>query len=365
MKLTIITLQNIRNYGSALQALATQEVFKSLGCEVDFINYVREDYVSKKSRLRKWCQEFNFIKKIIYTSILYPSFIRLDIVFSRFIKKYLTVIPGKYSTEEDFKKFPINSDIYCTGSDQTWNSTWNDGILPPMFLSFVPDNIRKISYASSFGKSQLDDWEIDETRNLLSRYYAISVRENSGVNIIHRLGLPAVTQVLDPTLQVDRSFWLKYIGKPRFKESYVLVYQLNTNHEFDKYAKEYARRKGKKLVRFCWRIDQCIKSGKPVIIPEVIDFVSLIYYSDTVITDSFHATAFSINMNVTPICIYPNEFGGRIASILKLTGLEKQHLTSYNDFSYIDAKIDFATVNRILNAERQKGFNFLKRAIAD
>ena len=86
--------------------------------------------------------------------------------------------------------------------------------------------------------------------------------------------------------------------------------------------------------------------------------------ADYVITDSFHATAFSINLNVTPICIYPHEFGGRIASILKLTGLESQHLTSYSDFSYVDApKLDFTAVNAILDKERAKGWEFLKQAI--
>ena len=365
-KVTVITLQNVRNYGSALQALATQEIFKSLGCEVNFINYVRNDIVSPATRIKKWCREMKVIKKLVYGCILYPSFIRQNVVFTKFLKQNLNVIPQKYMSDEDFNRFPITSDIYCTGSDQTWNSAWNDGILPPLFLSFVPDSVRKIAYAASFGKSKLDEWEIDKTRELLSRYNAISVRESSGVGIIKDLGLPEATHVLDPTLQVDKSFWKKYVGERKIRHPYVLIYQLNTNKDFDNYAQEFARRKGLRLVRFCTRIDQCVKCGKSLIVPDVTDFVSAIYYADYVITDSFHATAFSVNMNVTPICIYPNEFGGRIASILKLTGLEKQHLTSYNDFSYINApQIDFISVNRILDEERLKGVDFLKRAIAD
>ena len=190
------------------------------------------------------------------------------------------------------------------------------------------------------------------------------VRESSGVDIIKELGLPEATHVLDPTLQVDRSFWKQYVGKRKIAQPYVLVYQLNTNKAFDNYAKEFASRKGLRLVRFCTRIDQIIKCGKALIVPEVLDFVSAIYYADTVITDSFHATAFSINMNTSMICIYPHEFGGRIASILKLTGLESRHLTSYSDFSFVDTpQIDFKPVNDILNRERKKGWNFLKQAI--
>lgn len=363
-RVTVITLQNVRNYGSALQALATQEIFRSLGCQVDFINYVRKDIVSPVTRIKKWCKGMNLAKKLIYGCILYPSFVRQNKVFTKFLNQYLNIVPTQYTSDEDFKNFPITSDIYCTGSDQTWNSAWNDGILPPLFLNFVPDNVRKIAYAASFGKSKLDTWEIDETRKLLSRYHAISVRESSGTDIIKGLGLPDVTHVLDPTLQVNRSFWRQYVGKRKIRHPYVLVYQLNTNKEFDKYAKEFAHRKGLRLVRFCTRIDQAVKCGKAWVIPHVLDFVSAIYYADYVITDSFHATAFSINLNVTPICIYPNEFGGRIASILKLTGLESRHLTSYFDFSYVDApKIDFTSVNAILDKEREKGWEFLKQAI--
>ena len=363
-KVTVITLQNVRNYGSALQALATQEIFRSLGCQVDFINYVRKDIVSPVTRIKKWCKGMNLAKKLIYGCILYPSFVRQNKVFTKFLNQYLNIVPTQYTSDEDFKNFPITSDIYCTGSDQTWNSAWNDGILPPLFLNFVPDNVRKIAYAASFGKSKLDTWEINETRKLLSRYHAISVRESSGMDIIKGLGLPDVTHVLDPTLQVNRSFWRQYVGKRKIRHPYVLVYQLNTNKEFDKYAKEFAHRKGLRLVRFCTRIDQAVKCGKAWVIPHALDFVSAIYYADYVITDSFHATAFSINLNVTPICIYPNEFGGRIASILKLTGLESRHLTSYSDFSYVDApKIDFTSVNAILDKEREKGWEFLKQAI--
>ena len=359
-KVTVITLQNVRNYGSALQALATQEIFRSLGCQVDFINYVRKDIVSPVTRIKKWCKGMNLAKKLIYGCILYPSFVRQNKVFTKFLNQYLNIVPTQYTSDEDFKNFPITSDIYCTGSDQTWNSAWNDGILPPLFLNFVPDNVRKIAYAASFGKSKLDDEEKQETKDLLKRYYAISVRESSGVDIIKDLDLPEATFVLDPTLQVDKTFWKQYVEERKIKQPYVLIYQLNTNKEFDKYAKEFARRKSLQLVRFCTRIDQIVKCGKALVTPDVLDFISAIYYADYVITDSFHATAFSINLNVTPICIYPNEFGGRLASILKLTGLESRHLSSYTDFSYVDApQIDFNSVNAILNKKREKGREFL------
>lgn len=86
--------------------------------------------------------------------------------------------------------------------------------------------------------------------------------------------------------------------------------------------------------------------------------------ADLVITDSFHATAFSINVNTPFISIYPDSFGGRLESILKLTKLENRHLKSYTDFSYVTtSKMDFTYANEVLEKEREKGYKFLKQAL--
>lgn len=368
-KVTVITLQNVRNYGSVLQALATQQVFKQLGCEIDFINYNKNGKDSYLSRTFSYTKGKGTLAKIIYPFILIPSFIKEDIVFKKFIRTHLNQQEKEYCCIEDFKDFPITSDIYCTGSDQTWNSGWNNGILPELFLKFVPDNVRKISYAASIGKNKLDDWEVEETKALLSRFQYISVRETSAKDIVEKqLGLPSATHVLDPTLQVNKEYWMSVLSntyESKYeKGKYVLIYQLNTNPDFDRYAKEFAKRKGWKLVRFCVRHYQGLRCGKAELIPNVEDFIGLIANAGCVITDSFHATAFSCNMNTPMICIYPNDYSSRLASILKLVGLENRHLTNYNDFSFVDeTEIDFTHVNEVLERERLVGWEFLKKAI--
>lgn len=361
-RITIITLQNVRNYGSVLQALATQHVMESLGLECNFIDYWLCGSNTLRGRIGMW-KSSSPLSLLVKLLVLYPSFIKDSKVFTRFNKKHLHLLSGTYTNDVELEKIPITSDIYCTGSDQTWNSAWNMGIKPELFLSFVPDNVPKISYAASFGKLQLDDWEKEETKRLLSRYDAISVRESSAVDICRELGLKA-TQVLDPTLQVTRDFWMEIASPRLLKEKYVLVYQLNTNVQFDKYAKEYAKRRGCKLVRFCIRHYQALRPGKPLIIPKPEDFISAIAYADTVITDSFHATAFSCNLNIPMICIYPSDYSSRLASLLELMGLENRHLTDYNDFSFVDRNvIDFTHVNEVLNREREVGYTYLKKAI--
>lgn len=368
-KVTVITLQNVRNYGSVLQAVATQKIFEDLGCDVNFVNYVKDGLLASKfQRIQLWVKGRNIIQKFIYGLLLYPTFIREDRMFSRFLRKYLHQQDKEYGTEESFKDYNIDADIYCTGSDQVWNTKWNCGILRPLYLSFVPDNVKKIAYSASFGKPFLEDWEKQETHDLLSRYSAISVREKSGVDICNDLGLNNVTHVLDPTLQVDCSFWMSILSENQRnrpdKGKYLLVYQLNRNNEFDAYAKEFARRKGWRLVRFCLRYDQIVLPGKSILIPEVTDFISYIANAGCVITDSFHGTAFCCNLNTPMICIYPNEFSSRLASLLKLTGLENRRLYDYNDYSFVEnTMVDFSHVNNILNREREIGKLFLKKNI--
>lgn len=368
-KVSVITLQNIKNYGSVLQALATQKVFEDIGCTVDFYNYRRPNESSVGKRIKTWVRGQPFLKKIAMGIVLFPSFIKQKFIFEGFVRKYLHQQKNVVSSIEDFEKCTFDADIFCTGSDQTWNSNWNGGVLPEMFLTFAPASAKKIAYAASMGKSKLDDYEVDSLRRYLRAYSAISVRESSAVCIVkEQLGIPAVSQVLDPTLQVSREFWLSLLTKKQ-KESkskgrYVLLYQLNTNKEMDNYAATFAKKKNWKLVRFCTRYDQIFKCGQSAVIPKVTDFIALIANAGCVITDSFHASAFSCNMNVPMISIYPKEFGGRLASLLQKFHIEHRHLCDYRDFSFVEnTEVDFTLVNEILEQERLIGWNFLQKAI--
>ena len=366
-KAFVITLQNVRNYGSVLQALATQEVLEKHGLEVWFYNYFKNGRDNGiLARTKGYTKKDGAVGKIVKTAMLMPTFIRQDRLFSNFLKRYLHTIPNAVCTEEDIKKLTLDADVYITGSDQTWNSGWNNGILPPLFLSFAPSDKPKIAYAASFGKAKLDDWEVEETRMRLSQYKAISVRESSAVDIIDDLniGIKAV-HVLDPTLQVSGDFWRQILSHPVKHERYCLLYQLNHNTEFDNFAMEFAHRKGLKLIRWCNRYDQTrLPADVKLAVPTVDEFVSYIDHANFILTDSFHCTAFSHNLNKQFLSVLPNEFGGRIGSLLKLTGLESRRVKDLQDFSVCDMpNIDYNPVNAILERERKVADDFLDKAL--
>ena len=77
----------------------------------------------------------------------------------------------------DLHTFCSSYDVYIAGSDQIWNSNYNGCVDPVYYLDFAPDNAKKVAYAASFGKSELEEYEIEDTKKLLKKFNAISVRE--------------------------------------------------------------------------------------------------------------------------------------------------------------------------------------------
>lgn len=360
MKIDIITLHAVQNYGSALQTFATQEIFKQHGCEITIINYVREN-VRFKNLLKTWSHG-NIIKAVA----IFPTILRWRKVFSDFTGNYLDLSDKEYTTEDDFEKYPLEADAYCTGSDQVWNSKWNEGILPCLYLSFVPKKYYKFSFSSSFGQDHLSTDEIKKTKPYLDEYKKISVREDTAVKILdEQYHIKNGIHLVDPTLCVPGDFWRTYETSRLISEEYILIYNLNRSKEFDQYAVKLAQKTGLKLVRFCTRYDQIFRPGKSILVPEVLDFIGLIDNAKYVLTDSFHATAFSLNLHTEPICVYPNEFGGRLESILRQTNSVQRHIENYEDFDVINRAIDFDQVDEILRKEREKANQFIDAVIRD
>ena len=355
MKAVGITLHSVCNYGTQLQLYATQQKLKEYFDEVEFVDYRREDTYGV-GLLKTFTRGNGFKALIIFPTLLYWKKI-----FGGFQKKYISLSEKKYLCNEDFKNYVADADVYFTGSDQVWNTGWNKGIITPCYLSFIPKDKVKFAYAASFGMSSLQEEDVEKSRTYINEYDYISVREKSGLDILkNQYNYNKAKHLLDPTLALDGTFWRKVAPKRRISENYILIYNLQRSKKFDEYANELSKRTGLKLYRLCTRFDQTIKNGTSIIIPPIFEFVSLIDNASLVLTDSFHATAFSINLNTEPICLYPSEYSGRISEFLEIIGCTERHPENYEDFSMIDQHIDFNRVNKILDKERVRVDCFLE-----
>ena len=331
-KVSVITLQNIKNYGSMLQAYATQELLRDKGFEAEIVDYTRP--IAKFwNHILGYSTKDNILVRMVKTVILFPTELRYALLWKSFKKTHLNSSAISYTTNEELKANPPQADIYCSGSDQVWNSGWNGGLLREFFLDYVPVGKPKYALASSVGMNEFNDAEKQELRSLLQEFSSISVRETSAVDMIKGLGIDNVYAVMDPTLTKDAAFWRKLATAPKHKKPYILIYQLGKDHRVDEYAKS-------------------------ILIPSFEEFLTLFANASYVITDSFHATCFSINFNRKFWCILPDMYQGRIVDLLTMVD-EKQRIVpvDYNNLD-VKAEMDYDHVNKVIAEQRKKTLAF-------
>lgn len=259
----------------------------------------------------------------------------------------------KYS---DFSELCANipvADVYATGSDQMWNSGWNQGIERSFFLEYVPDGKKRIAFSTSIGKIKWDQSEADKVVPLLKKYDYITLREQSALELLKQYGIRG-RLILDPTLLFDRKQWLEYLPALKCNKPYLLVYQLHQRHaqaNFIDAVEKLANQRNLKIKRVTYSYSDR-RMGEKIVLPEVFTFLALIRDAEFVVTDSFHGTAFSVNFNKQFAVIYPEHFSTRMDNLLTMTGMENRRYTS--EMSLFDKDIDYEDINRILDKKRKE-----------
>lgn len=372
--ISIITLHTVPNYGSCLQSYATQQVFETLGWKATLVNYCRKvnqpqyklNKAFEEGRARRLAPIWHLLPNIAKHAVSkgYASLRkRNEAPFLRFRKNNLAET-RLYLSGKQIETDPPIADVYCTGSDQVWNSIWNEGFEAPLYLTWAPEGKPRISFAASIGREELDEWEKPLMADALKKYKAVSMREISGVRLLKELGIDNVELVLDPTLMLREEDWRKiatYPSTPR--GGYILSYQLNQNDSFVRYTQELSHRSGLPVVKICYRKEHRQAGAVNLVAPEVTDFLGLFLKASCVVTDSFHATAFSLNFEKPFVSIAPNRFSTRIRSVLELTQTEERLLDDYSDLELMGRPIDFELASNRLDVARAGTMDFLRRAL--
>ena len=264
----------------------------------------------------------------------------------------------------------LDYDVYMVGSDQVWNPGIYSSLLPYM-LTFAPKGKKRVSYASSFGVSQIDASQQWLYKRYLPEFSAIGVRERNAVEMVEDIARCHATWVLDPTLLLNKEDWMKVASYPyEIKNIYILVFELIPSPYIMDLAKTLSKEKGLTIVRLCKNAASETKEKGIISITDAgpAEFVGLFANADMVITNSFHGTAFSINFGkefytVTPLHKQNNS---RQQSLLELFSIKERLILEGTEISTITRKpIDYAIVNSTLDKERKKSINFLNSAIND
>lgn len=364
MKIKTITCHEVYNHGASLQEYALLKYLECLGHEAETINY-KPDYLSN---------HFNFwdisnpkynkpVIKTLYLLLKIPE--RLLALkryrsFDMFSDKHINSTTKLYRTNADIKKELPSADAYICGSDQIWNSFFENGKDPAFYLDFVPDNKLKIAYAASFAIDYLDNSIKDFVKEKVSRIDFISVRESSGNKILEDLGIKHVTQVLDPVFLLDSDHW-KTICAPKQAENYIFVYDCDSDPLIHEFVKKLQRKSNYKIIT----INRNIKYADQDYSLEGPDvFLSLIKNAEFIVSNSFHAVAFSI--------IFKKQFtvfnrfekiNTRMRDVVQLLDIPKVLIENIDEIENYNFIIDYNKMNHKLLNLINHSKDFLNRAL--
>ena len=367
MKVDIITLHRVTNFGSMLQTYATQRSIEKLGYETEVIDFVPEGLSFKRACFPR--NDAPLVKKLIkFLPLLVVNTFQF-IILNAFIRKYIHLSNQSFRRFSELNKASIDADIYLSGSDQVWNTQNNNPSddYKAYFLGFTPRNKLRVAYAGSFGKNSFSEGESSVIKEYLSRYNYISVREDEGLKILEQFGIYSGLHVLDPTLLLTGEEWRQFVSKKKApKSGYVFVYNLNRNAMLKQVAKAVADEKGLRIVNFADSLD-FINGATNRFFNTALDFINHVAFADYVVTDSFHGTAFSLNLNRQVIVVRAPRYNTRIESLLRLAGLLDVRLVDSVDAGLKVSRepIDYGKVNVILDDARRVSYGFLEKALND
>ena len=380
MKVGILTILNVNNYGAELQCCALYRKLQQLGYDAEVINYlfgIHPEHVfdGEKRTVPIPLKQLIKVKLLPVVQNMFCMFHQKNKRlrnkrFDEFHAKYNHLTSTVYPSVKSLYEAKFNYDVLCIGSDQVWNYMKGYS-LEPFFACFDKNNTKKITYASSIGLSSLSVEAEQVFKKELTNFAYISVREQQASEILEKLLNRKIDVVLDPTLILNKQEWIevaKYDMCP--KEKYLLVY-IVTIKPCDyvlTLARHIAKRRNLKIVRIC-RDAYPEHSGSDV--EEILtagpsDFVGLFSKAEFVVTNSFHGTVFSINFSKPFYSVIKSHHStnSRLTSILKKLGLEDRIVPVGSQLPMI-SDIDFSNPSAKLEAERKLSIEYINKALSN
>lgn len=355
MKIALLNLQYDNNYGGNLQRYALMTILQRMGHDVTHLNLRFKFYPDNKLKYLKtlfWriydrvihgkrapiFQEFHQRKKY------YRDCQNTESFYNKYIKHTKNI-----ESKKELKKFQ-EFDAFIVGSDQVWRKKFTQmhGI-ESFFFDFLPNEKMRLAYGASFGsdKNELSRDDICFLTPLYNRFSAVSVREESGLNLLHQYQWkkPKAEIVLDPTLLLTKEDYNKIVTESVTHPSKgnLFCYILDQNIEKSNYIKKISHQKN--LIPFKCALNEYT-------IPQ---WLRSFQESKYVITDSYHGVLFSI-IYQKPFYIFKNVFRGtsRFDSLEKLL-----------KFSFNTNVFNWDLINKQLYLAQQQSTSFLKKALSN
>lgn len=360
----------LNNCGACLQAYALQKVIKAFGNECEILHYIPpHGYEFEEKKVKRIYHTIKSLFNKEYKEY-YKSYKEKNHIFNIFRKNYLLFDSEKQYNETELLEKKLEYDIYVCGSDQIWNPLFYDGNNLIYLLDFVPKGIKKIAYAPSIGLSEFPEKYKLEFKNCIEKLDYVSVREKEGKKIIDSICDKECKVVLDPTLLIERNIWIDLEDKRFTKKPYIFCYIFGEQDYLIEFV-DYVYKKTKlDVLYFPLTKNDKLSNYNKVKNVGPCQFISLINYAELVITDSFHATAFSINLEKPFYTLLRDSnkeqinMNSRIYNILDITGFMNRLIKSQADFpKKIDLNVDFSWSRKEISAKRKEDIENLRKEI--
>lgn len=387
----IITVHHYGNYGSSLQAYASQKVFEKLGYDTYIIDYrspnafyATDKYMDYNTRDDSYWKNIekhknSLIKRIIknilsephVSSFLYHKLgINKGVDLNQFWLKKLK-LTKRYNTLKELYNNPPHFDIYVVGGDQLWNThiTFNN---PAFFLTFADKGAKKISFSTSIGIPTIPENALPVFKQGISNLSSILLREEEGVEYLRSLGFKA-DRVLDPTLMLSKDEWI-LMQDSNYKlpyKKYILAYFLNPTNWTTELLDSVQKQTGLPVIIIGHKMGyESSKDHLYVGNIETSTFLTLFAHSEIVVTNSFHGMAFTIIFEKILIATYRGEesetsMNSRHRNIVNMLDLSSC-LYEQSNFSpeKLIYKMDYDRIRSLLSKYKEQSLELLKRALS-
>ena len=369
MKIGILTFHYAHNYGAMLQAYALTKFLELHGFDAEIIDY-RLHYIYRNHErynilgYYKWLHETNTVFiSILKTLKSYYRHRNKSLQWHRF-EDFLNLKLKKSNRIYNVQEIRGYDYIIC-GSDQIWNPQLTGGSNNPYLGNGIDTQISMITYAASAGGASIDI-PIEQLKDKLKRFSAISVREKTLCEWLNRLGIKSEC-LIDPVFLLSSQEWqqLSECGQNQTNR-YLLVYAFQEDLIVYKIADKIARQLKLKIVRLCYKkrtdladvCNSCFQDDSCG--PQ--DFIKYFAGASFVCTTSFHGVAFSILLNKQFYSVSPKKYSERVSSILNKFGLDGRNINRTEDVN-LKEQIDFTDINKLISAEVRLSLSYLKSCL--
>lgn len=295
---------------------------------------------------------------------------------AKFAKKYMK-LTSSFLERDNWKSVDDICDTFIVGSDMSWDWSFGSGksSIEYMMLGFTSDEKRRVSYAPSFGREKK---VMDESHRLLCKYYlsrfhAISVREDYGVKMCKDLFDLKVRQVLDPVFICEKKYYKELVKDASIdtSEDYLLAYILDPTPGKRKVLLDTAKNLGKKLVVILdlgknhEDLRKLMDLDEYIVKPNLVDWIAYFMNASHVITDSFHGCCFSVMFKKKFVGI-KNRSKQRFDSLANLIGVQSifyEDVRPLMDNDNFFEELDYEDIHRRLDVKKEECITWLKQAL--